>query len=579
MKKIFLTIIYIIVFSTLKAQGPLLQWAKTADVMSTNAGNEGRCITHDASGNIYTTGYFGGTVDFDPGLGTYSLTASAWDTFILKLDAAGNFIWAKNIGAVGSITNPRGIAMDITGNVYVTGYYDTIVDFDPGPGIFNLTPNGSNDVFILKLNSTGNFVWAKNFGGSNAGVGPESITIDLAGKIYITGGFGGNVDFDPNAGISNLNSGSTGATFISKLDTSGNFIWAKCITGSSIYNRGFDIAYDSFGNVYTTGHFWGDCDFDPGPGTYTLDPPPSQFSDASVFISKLDASGNFIWAKKLGRKPYGVYDGYSIAIDASDNVYTTGSYEVGDFDPGPGTYTLSCSGPYNSFISKLDPSGNFIWAKCVGGKSVGKSIAIDAMKNVYTMGTFEYSTDFDPGVGTFSLTGANNPNPNVFILKLDSIGNFQWAGSSYGYVDCYTSSALSIDAFGNVFATGTIHGSVNDVDLNSATYNLATVGNGTQSFVLKMGGCCAGIHELNNNKKFDCKVFPNPSSGSFKLEIEQAFTNGELIIINSLGEKVHTQKIVGGINKINTKDLAKGLYYYSVIQNNSNLKSGKLSIN
>ncbi|MBA3683482.1 MAG: SBBP repeat-containing protein [Bacteroidetes bacterium] len=158
MKKLFLIFNCFALLGVLKAQGPLFQWAKTTDAISTNGGNEGRCITHDASGNIYTTGYFTGTANFDPGLATYSLTASAWDTFILKLDAAGNFIWAKNIGAVGSITNPRGIAVDITGNVYITGYYDTIVDFDPGPGIFNLTPNGSNDVFILKLNATGNFV-------------------------------------------------------------------------------------------------------------------------------------------------------------------------------------------------------------------------------------------------------------------------------------------------------------------------------------------------------------------------------------------------------------------------------------
>ncbi len=109
--------------------------------------------------------------------------------------------------------------------------------------------------------------------------------------------------------------------------------------------------------------------------------------------------------------------------------------------------------------------------------------------------------------------------------------------------------------------------------------NLTTSGNGQQVFILKMGGCCAGIDELKNNKTINCKVFPNPSSGSFKLEIEPGFTNGEFIIINSLGEKVHAQKIIGGINEINTNDLANGLYYYSVIQKNNNLKSGKLSIN
>ncbi|MCG8576664.1 MAG: hypothetical protein MI810_17430, partial [Flavobacteriales bacterium] len=117
-------------------------------------------ITTDADGNTYTTGHFQGTVDFDPGSGEYDLaSAGENDVFVQKLDADGNFVWALSFGGLFA-DRGRSIATDASGNVYLTGFFDGTVDFDPGSGDFDLTSEGDRDVFLQKLDASGNFEWA-----------------------------------------------------------------------------------------------------------------------------------------------------------------------------------------------------------------------------------------------------------------------------------------------------------------------------------------------------------------------------------------------------------------------------------
>ena len=160
-------------------------------------------MTVDASGNVYTTGFFSGTVDFDPGAGTFDLTSVGNnDVFIQKLDAVGDFIWAKAFGSV-HLDNGYSIAVDTSGNVYATGYFQGTIDFDPGAGTFNLASAGNYDLFIQKLDASGNFVWAKAFGSTFDDRG-YSMTLDASGNVYTTGYFSGTVDFDPGAATFNL---------------------------------------------------------------------------------------------------------------------------------------------------------------------------------------------------------------------------------------------------------------------------------------------------------------------------------------------------------------------------------------
>ena len=396
--------------SKLDASGNFI-WAKQLGGTS----NDSYCtIIIDGSGNIYTTGWFWGTADFDPGPGTYNLTSvGGYGVFVSKLDASGNFIWAKQWGGT-SADISTDIATDAAGNVYTSGFFNGTVDFDPGVGTFNLTAALSTlGAFISKLDASGNFVWAKKWGGTSAeSSSGYSIAVDASGNIYTCGNFVGTVDFDPGVGTFNLTAIAVGGYhgFISKLDASGNFVWAKAMDGTSITGRNQSITTDAAGNVYTTGWFDGTVDFDLGAGTFNL-----TAAGKDIFISKLDASGNFIYAKQLG----GISEdeGWSIVTDACGNVYTTGYfYGTVDFDPGLGIFNLTApAGVVEAFISKLDPSGNFILAKQFGGTSLGMEITTDAAENVYTTGWFSGTGDFDPDSGIFNLTAAGSLD--AFISK------------------------------------------------------------------------------------------------------------------------------------------------------------------
>ncbi|MES2139529.1 MAG: T9SS type A sorting domain-containing protein [Bacteroidota bacterium] len=396
-------------------------------------------IVIDKLGNIYTTGTFTGTIDFDPGVGVFNLSSfsQGFYMFISKLDASGNFVWANAIGCSqnGDVLG-NSIAIDTSNNVYITGLFygqggAATVDFDLGPGVFNLTSYGGSDIFILKLDASANFVWARSIGGTDWDFG-KSIAIDVLGNIYTSGHYSSTVDFDPGVGVFNLISMAQSSAFVSKLDASGNFVWAKTMEGGTgnTASYGNSIVLDATDNVYTTGNFIGTLDFDPGVGVFNL----TAVTGVNIFVSKLDVFGNFIWAKAMGGITNVDALGTSIAVDASENVYTTGYFQdTVDFDPGSGVFNLvsmidfSTGSPASSqdiFISKLDSFGNFVFAKKMSGSGndYGSSIAIDASENIYTTGYFRQDTvDFDPGAGVFNLSSAGGGS--IFIHKLKPCTN------------------------------------------------------------------------------------------------------------------------------------------------------------
>lgn len=374
--------------------------------------DESYSVVVDAAGNVYTTGYFEGTVDFDPGVGTSNLTtAGGTDTFVLKLDSNGDFVWAKSIRGTNN-SGGIGIALDNSGNVHTVGYFSGTVDFDPGAGTINLASAGSFDVFVLKLDNSGDYVWAKRMGRTLSDF-PSAIALDASGNVHTTGTFEGtNVDFDPGVGTAYLSSAGSKDIFVSKLDSSGDFVWAKKLGGTD-FDYVNSIAVDASENVYTAGRFKSTADFDPGAGASNL----TSAGDADIFVSKLDSSGDFVWAKRMGGTGYDEANG--IALDALGNVYTAGEYlGTADFDPGAGTSELTSAGNRDIFVSKLDSSGDFVWAQGLGstGSDRSDAMAADASGNVYATGTFQSTVDFDPGAGTSNLTSVGSSD--IFVLSI-----------------------------------------------------------------------------------------------------------------------------------------------------------------
>ena len=404
MKKIILFAVINVLVSYLHAQN--FAWAK--HMPSSNM--EGRSIALDATGNVYTTGYFAGTVDFDPGPAVFNMTSfGSIDIFISKLDAAGNFVWAKQLGGTGG-DDGLAIAIAASGNVYTCGrFFSSTADFDPGGGTFNLTGPGG---FISKLDASGNFISAIATTGEI-----KSIELDALGNVYLI-----------QAGI---NSSS-----ISKLDVNLNFIWTKTLaaaTGMPGAPTAKDIAVYN-GNVHVAGDFRGTVDFNPGAPVANITAIANGFilGTPDIFVLKLDNNGDYQWVGRMGGDAEDF--GLSIAIDASGNVHTTGTFrETADFDPSAGTANLTVIGLDDAFVSKLNASGSFIWAKNFGGtisspgifahaSTTSNAIAIDAGGNPYITGSFEGPGDPHPaGVATFGMSSFGDRD--IFVVKLNLSGS------------------------------------------------------------------------------------------------------------------------------------------------------------
>ncbi len=415
----------VMLFSCLSvsAQNPDFQWAGS---VGAKRFDEGLSITSDSSGNVYTTGYFSGIVDFDPGPATHTVTPAAGalgqDAFLLKQDASGALVWVRHFGGFpGSFGTS--VTVDAFGNVYATGCFNDTVDFDPGTSVYNLISTENTAIYIAKYDTAGNFIWAKAFDGPGGMQASFSIATDPEGNIYTAGYFIDTTDFDPGPDTVYLRvAGGTGDSdaFISKLDSAGNFIWVKQMGGTS-QDGAHSLALDRFGNLLLTGYFGETADLDPGQQTALF----TSNGDVDVFVAKIDTAGNFIWAKQVGStdndRPA------SLAVDPWGNPHITGYFSARvDFDPGTGIDNRTPAGNWDGFLLKLDSAGNYHHVIQIGGPEYdqGNAVAVDALGCSYVLGYFQATATIDPANANVSLT--SNGSGETFMTKFDTSGVHLW---------------------------------------------------------------------------------------------------------------------------------------------------------
>jgi hypothetical protein len=354
----------------------------------------GSDVIADIAGNIYVTGYFAGTVDFDPGAGEDWHTFDGfYDVFLSKFDSSGEFLWARTWGGVDPDCG-FGICMDQDEDIIVSGQFCQDVDFDPGPDTDWHTSAGNYDVFISRFDSSGNFIWARTWGGNGHDVS-YCVTADTYGDVHVTGSFAGAADFDPGPGEELHQSIGVCDCFLSEFDSTGNFLLATTWGGDQA-ESGFGVAADSLGNTYVIGSFCGTTDFDPG-----LDEDYHVSNGGEdVFLSKFDLSGSFMGVRTWG----GNYDdrGTSVSTDCFGNLYTAGWFcGIVDFDPGPGADQRVSISTDDAFVSKFGYSGDYVWARTWGGSQYDRAIdlVVDQVGNIYVTGWFCGTSDFDPSNG------------------------------------------------------------------------------------------------------------------------------------------------------------------------------------
>jgi hypothetical protein len=425
-------------------------------------------VAADATGNQYVTGTFTGTLDLDPrATEVFNVTAKGGtDVFVAKYSATGQLMWAKTLSGMAD-ESAADIAFDGIGNVYVAGTFTGAVDFNPAPSVTaNLTASAGGSAFLWKLSTTGNLFHARAVSGTSSASG---LAVDPSGRTVVTGKFKGTADFNPSTAVANLTStNANGSAFVWRLEPTGAYTWASALhTTGSIEAPA--PAIDGRGFVHVGGHFTGTADFDPSEAGKAH---VAAGTNWTPFVLRLGHLGNYNWAKTAR-----VINGTSgtatavtgLGVDGAGNVYAAGTFAGNlDFDPGTKTVALVSNGKLaDGFAWKLDPAGNFAYAKRFGGANAETvaDLTVHPMGTAYIAGTFT-------GVGNF------NPNPNPifaatlvagsgetdgYVLKLSPTGALTYTRSIGGGGSTTRITGLWADTAQNMYVTGTLSG-VGDFD-------------------------------------------------------------------------------------------------------------------
>jgi hypothetical protein len=325
------------------------------------------------------------------------------DIFVARLDSNGSWNWAKSAATSGN-EESKAIALDGAGNAVITGYYTSSINF----GNNNLPAGLGKDIFVAKIDITGNWLWAKNTTGANDQEA-QSIALDNSGNAYLTGSFYATVNF----GNTQLSAVSDRNLFVAKIGPTGNWIWAKSATGNSTI-EGYGISVSSNGTSFITGTFYLNADF----GNYEI----NTLGESDVFVARMTNSGIWSWVSSNGAVT-GLASGESITLDSASNIITTGMF-YGTIKFGENT--LSSNGKSDFYVAKLKQNGECIWAVSFGGigLDVSKSVAVDTYGSVYVTGEFEETIEF----GDFLHTSIGFSD--MFLIKLSSDGEIIWSKST-----------------------------------------------------------------------------------------------------------------------------------------------------
>ncbi len=326
----------------ISAQGQLLwsrQFGGPLDEM-------GRSITITNDDQVIITGTFQGTAVFAETNNVLTALKNA-DIFIANYNSNGELMWAKQVGGLAEDI-AYSVSVGKNNQIYITGTFNSDVDFDPGVGVFRLLQQGVwPNMFVLGLNVTGDFQWVKSIVGDNLII-PYNLKVDQLGELVITGTFRSTVDFDPDVNQKLLTTSSQyGDAFVLKLYQTGEFKWVKQL-GGELNEIGLGLEIDELNNIYTTGCYQNNADFDPGVGEYIIHTRGNS-SNNDIYISKLNSDGEFVWVSTMNGLSEDI--GFSICVQASNLVYTTGIFsDELNVNPGPDSIFIQSNGFTDIFI-------------------------------------------------------------------------------------------------------------------------------------------------------------------------------------------------------------------------------------
>lgn len=461
----------------------------------------GKAIAVDGDDNVIVAALYNLTVDADPSTNgeTSMITSGGTDVLLAKYTPYGSLVWAKSMGGGGtppSVDAPHAVAADSSNNVVAAGYFGSATangrssDFDPGVGTSLLTTISGYDAFLAKYDRDGAFIWALGLGDTNLTYGEErawDLVVDEDDNIYLTGAFGGTVNFNPlfpNARWI-TNSGAASGLFLAKFAPNGSNVWAIGLGANltDVFTEGYStVAVDRNGHCWLAGNFRSTCEFDPGPGVSSL----TSRGLTDIFVARYGLDGSFQAVYQAGGTGQDICSPGAMRSDGT-NLYLTGRFGgTADFDPGLGTSNLTAVGGNNIFVASYNGTGTLRWAfnMPTSGEVTGQGghrVALDASANCYVAGWSGGTTDFDPNPSIASNLVAHSASASdVFIAKYTSTGALLWmhgfGSTNPGGTFNNIAAGLALDSEGSAFITGQFYGPDADFDPSGDTAALTSMG-------------------------------------------------------------------------------------------------------
>jgi hypothetical protein len=470
----------------------------------------GNGVVSDGAGGVFMTGSFRDTIDFDPGPGVEGRTSvGSDDIFLVRYDPNGVPVFVHTFG---SLVNDFGnaVASDGAGGVVMIGQFQETVDFDPGPGLAELTSKGAYDIVMARYDGEGRLIYAHAIGSPDLD-GSTSVTPDGAGGVFLTGQFRGTVDLDPGPETLTFEPVGGYDLFIARYDAQGDLIFAHTF-GSIVLDAGLAAAPDGNGGVYVTGSYQNFIDIDPGPGVTNL----ISEGDDDIFLIRFDAEGNLVFGHGFGSASLEV--GFGIATDGNGGAFITGRMqEAIDFDPGLDTLLLVSEGAGDIFLAHYDNQGAVVFAHRFGSiaNDFGTALAPDGAGGVFMTGSYRGRVDLDAGPGQTEVTSQGSGD--TFLARYNGEGDllftFNLGGTGFD-----RSNDLAPDGAGGVFMTGIFESTV-DFDPGAGTTLLTSQGR-FDAFVARytadglLQPTVTGIHsEPIASIPIRADLYPNPFTG------------------------------------------------------------------
>lgn len=382
-----------------------------------NKGNRTLSFQVDHNNDIVMAGMIDSITDIDPGPGTLLFDPLQGNAYIMKLNSNGSMLWAKQIGS--DSTEVWNVMVDKSNNIIIVGTNQNIGDFDPGLGTFFLCQNSWFSSIHVKYDKNGNFIWGQELKETLSGAALSSgIITDSSANIFIAGCFRETVDFDPSTSVFNMTASNMGQSdYVIKLDSNGNFIWAKMMETRTVDGHYVELAIDKKGDVYIYSLFTQTCDFNPNAGVYNMTNTTTLITN-TPYLCKWDNNGNFIWAIKFQLQnnsfsPWNSIKG--LHVDMDTNIYISiYSADSTDIDPGPNV--LMTNQGQESFL-KLDKNGDLLWHMTLDSAMIGNFIPISNGGLLCTANLFGI-TDVDPSPATFFTSNNLGLKTGNVLFKL-----------------------------------------------------------------------------------------------------------------------------------------------------------------